>query len=309
MNYEIVHRTVYEYSSEVSVSQHVVHLTPRNLPGQQCLRHELMVEPVPALVTSREDYFGNSTRFFTMAGAHRTLVVTAHSEVALYPRRWPEPNKTPAWERARGYADRSENLTIEAQEYVYPSALIPALPVLGDYARPSFSAGRPLLEAVLNLTRRIFTDFTFDPKATTVATPLEEVINKRRGVCQDFAHFQIGCLRALGLPARYVSGYLETLPPPGKTKLVGSDASHAWVQVFVPGHGWIEVDPTNNLMPSDRHIVVAWGRDFEDVSPIRGVISGGDKHLLKVAVDVTPVTPKPVATPSQSQSESPEYSV
>jgi len=304
VNYEIVHRTVYEYSSEVSVSQHVVHLTPRNLPSQQCLRHELIVEPAPALVTSREDYFGNSTSFFTMAGAHRTLVVTARSEVSLYPRRWPTPDTTPAWERARGYADRSENLTIEAQEFIYPSILIPALPALSEYARPSFSPGRPVLEAVLDLTRRIFTDFTFDPKATTVATPLEEVIRKRRGVCQDFAHFQIGCLRALGLPARYVSGYLETQPPPGKTKLVGSDASHAWVQVFVPDYGWIEVDPTNNVMPSDRHIVVAWGRDFEDVSPIRGVISGGDKHMLKVAVDVTPVTPKPEATSNQNQRQS-----
>lgn len=292
MNYEIIHRTVYEYSSEVSVSQHVVHLTPRNLPGQQCLRHELLVEPTPALVTSREDYFGNATSFFTMAGAHRTLVVTARSEVALYSRHWPAPEKTPAWERARGNANRTAGLTIEAQEYIYPSTLIPALPALSEYARPSFSAGRPLLEAVLDLTGRIFTDFTFDPKATTVATPLEEVIGKRRGVCQDFAHFQIGCLRALGLPARYVSGYLETLPPPGKTKLVGSDASHAWVQFFVPEHGWLEVDPTNNIMPSDRHIVVGWGRDFEDVSPIRGVISGGDKHTLNVAVDVTPLTEK-----------------
>ena len=304
MNYEIIHRTVYEYSSEVSVSQHVVHLTPRNLPGQQCLRHELLVEPVPTLVTSREDYFGNPTRFFTMAGAHRTLVVTARSEVALYPRRWPVPEKTPAWERARGNADRTASLTIEAQEYIYPSTLIPALSALGDYARPSFSAGRPLLEAVLDLTRRIHTDFTFDPKATTVATPLEEVISKRRGVCQDFAHFQIGCLRALGLPSRYVSGYLETLPPPGKTKLVGSDASHAWVQLFVPEYGWVEVDPTNNIMPSDRHIVVGWGRDFEDVSPIRGVISGGDKHTLNVAVDVTPLTTKAEALANQTQRQS-----
>jgi transglutaminase-like putative cysteine protease len=304
VNYEIVHRTVYEYSSEVSVSQHVVHLTPRNLTGQQCLRHELLVEPEPALLTSREDYFGNPTRFFTMAGAHRTLVVTARSEVTLNPRRWPTPDKSPAWELARGCADRTANLTIEAQEYIYPSTLIPALPGLSEYARPSFPASRPLLEAVLDLTRRIFTDFTFDPKATTVATPLEEVIGKRRGVCQDFAHFQIGCLRALGLPARYVSGYLETLPPPGKTKLVGSDASHAWVQVFTPDHGWIEVDPTNNVMPSDRHIVVGWGRDFEDVSPIRGVISGGGKHTLSVAVDVTPLTAKVEVPPSQTQGQS-----
>ena len=288
MNYEIVHRTVYEYSSEVSVSQHVVHLTPRNLPSQQCLRHELTVEPAPALMTERADYFGNATRFFTMAGPHRTLVVTARSEVVVYPRHWPVPGETSAWELARYISDSVVGLPLDVQEFVYPSILIPALPALYDYAQSSFSAGRPLLEAVLELTRRIHTEFTFDPKATTVATPLEQVIEKRRGVCQDFAHFQIGCLRALGLPARYVSGYLETLPPDGEAKLVGSDASHAWVQTYVPQVGWVDVDPTNNMMASERHIVVSWGRDFDDVSPIRGVISGGGKHLLKVAVDVVP---------------------
>jgi transglutaminase-like putative cysteine protease len=146
-----------------------------------------------------------------------------------------------------------------------------------------------MLAAVLDLTRRMFNDFKFDPKATTIATPLEQVIKDRRGVCQDFAHFQIGCFRALGLPARYVSGYLETRPPPGKPKLAGADASHAWVQVFIPPAGWVDVDPTNNLLPSDRHVTVAWGRDFDDVSPIRGVIVGGGKHALGVAVDVTPL--------------------
>ena len=289
MNYEIIHRTVYEYSSEVSVSQHVSHLTPRPMVGQQCLRHDLQVEPAPALVTNREDYFGNPTCFFSMAGAHRTLVVTARSEVVVQRRHWPAPEETTAWELVRCNYDQAGNsITIDVQEFVYPSALIPALPALAEYARPSFIAGRPILEAVRELTTRIFTDFTFDPKATTVATPLEQVIEKRRGVCQDFAHFQIGCLRSLGLPARYVSGYLETLPPPGKPKLVGSDASHAWVQVFVPGIGWVDTDPTNNMLASDRHIVVAWGRDFDDVSPIRGVISGGGRHSLNVAVDVIP---------------------
>lgn len=291
MNYEIVHRTVYEYSSEVSVSHHVVHLTPRTLPHQQCLRHELVVEPAPALVTHRDDYFGNSTRFFTMAGAHRTLVVTARSEVTVHPRHWPAPEGTAAWELARYISDNVVNLPLDVQEYVYPSAFVPALSALAEYARPSFTPGRPLLEAALELTRRIHADFVFDPKATTVATPLEQVIAQRRGVCQDFAHFQIGCLRAMGLPARYVSGYLETLPPAGEAKLVGSDASHAWVQTFLPNFGWVDADPTNNMLASERHIVVAWGRDFDDVSPVRGVISGGGKHTLKVAVDVVPRTP------------------
>ena len=172
MNYEIIHRTVYEYSSDVSVSQHVVHLTPRTLLGQQCLRHELTVEPAPVLVTSREDYFGNPSRFFTMAGAHRTLVVTARSEVAVHPRFWPAPEETPAWELSRCKPDRPANIPLDVQEYVYPSALISALPALTEYARASFPAGRPLLEAALDLSRRIHTDFVFDPKATTVATPL-----------------------------------------------------------------------------------------------------------------------------------------
>jgi transglutaminase-like putative cysteine protease len=258
------------------------------MPGQQCLRHELLVEPAPALVVQREDYFGNPTRFFTMAGAHRILVVIARSEVIVQPRHWPNPDETPAWELVRNSFNRPSEQTLQALEYIYPSAFVPALPDLESYARPSFSAGRPVLEAVIDLTQRIHREFTFDPKATTVATPLEQVIAKRRGVCQDFAHLQIGCLRALGLPARYVSGYLETLPPEGKAKLVGSDASHAWLQVFVPGSGWIDVDPTNDMLASDRHIVVAWGRDFDDVSPIRGVISGGGKHTLNVAVDVNP---------------------
>jgi transglutaminase-like putative cysteine protease len=177
----------------------------------------------------------------------------------------------------------------EMQEFVFPSSLIRRLPALGDYAAGSFVAGRPLLEAIMDLTRRIHGDLKFDPKATTVATPLEQVIRNGRGVCQDFAHFQIGCLRAIGLPARYVSGYLETLPPPGKPKLVGADASHAWVQAFVPPVGWIDIDPTNNLIASDRYITVARGRDFDDVSPIRGVIVGGGKHELSVGVDVTPL--------------------
>jgi len=289
--YQITHRTTYVYTSEVTVSQHIARLRPRSFPGQTCLSHELDIAPASGILTSRTDYFGNPTHFFTMSGAHRELTVISRSMVAVAKRAWPAPDKTPAWQTL--LPSTAESLPLEAHEYIYPSAYVPHLPALADYAQASFTTGRPLLEAAADLMHRIFTEFAFDPTATTVATPLETVLQKRRGVCQDFAHLQIGCLRSLGLPARYVSGYLETLPPPGKTKLIGADASHAWVQLYVPGFGWVDLDPTNNILAGSRHITVAWGRDFDDVSPIRGVIGGGGKHTLSVAVDVTPVTDEP----------------
>jgi transglutaminase-like putative cysteine protease len=181
-------------------------------------------------------------------------------------------------------------MALEASDFIFDSPLIRARESYLHYAQVSFTPGRPILEAALDLTKPIHSDFKFDPTATSVATPLEEVFKHRRGVCQDFAHFQIGCLRSLGLPARYVSGYVETDPPPGQQRLAGADASHAWVSLFCPGLGWLDVDPTNNMVPSSRHITVAWGRDFSDISPIRGVILGSGEHRLKVAVDVVPLT-------------------
>jgi len=297
--YQITHRTSYVYTSEVTVSQHIARLHPRTFPGQTCLAHELEIVPKPSQITTHKDYFGNTTHFFTIAGAHRELTVTTRSTAEVVAREWPQPDKTPAWETL--IEPRETSLPLEAHEFIFPSAYVPHLPALADYARPSFPPGRPLLEAAADLMRRIFTEFTFDPTATTIATPLETVLQKRRGVCQDFAHLQIGCLRSLGLPTRYVSGYLETLPPPGKTKLVGADASHAWLQLYVPGFGWVDLDPTNNILAGARHITLAWGRDFDDVSPIRGVIEGGGKHSLSVAVDVSPIADS-IQTSSQSQS-------
>jgi transglutaminase-like putative cysteine protease len=290
VRYEILHRTTYTYNNEVSVSHHVARLTPRTLAAQNCVEHDVTIEPHASITTHYDDYFGNRTTFFTVARPHRTLVITARSRVELTTQTVPPEGETVPWESARVVnGEDNSGIAAEVQEFVFPSSLIRRLPELADYAGASFVAGRPFLEGVLDLTRRIHEDLKFDARATTVATPLEQVIRNRRGVCQDFAHFQIGCLRALGLPARYVSGYLETLPPPGKPKLVGADASHAWVQIFIPPFGWIDVDPTNNLIAADRHITVARGRDFDDVSPIRGVIVGGGKHELSVGVDVTPV--------------------
>jgi transglutaminase-like putative cysteine protease len=264
------------------VSHHVARLSPRALPHQECLGHQLEIEPPPAAMKSHVDYFGNVTTFFVMEGAHRGMTVRARSTVALTPKDVPAPSGTPPWEAGRDH----DALPLDAIECLFDSASIHASDELSAYARPSFPPGRPLLEAVADLTRRIHEDFTFDPQATTIATPLGDVLRLRRGVCQDFARLGIACLRSLGLAAHYVSGYLETVPPPGRPRLAGADASHAWLAVYCPGLGWIDVDPTNNLLPSTTHVTLAWGRDYSDVAPIRGVILGGGHHSLQVSVDM-----------------------
>jgi transglutaminase-like putative cysteine protease len=290
MNYEITHTTTYDYRDTVSVSHHVFRLTPRGLSHQRCLSHEVHIDPPPAVTSPHIDYFGNAVTFVTVEGAHRRLIVKSSSQVAVMRPPLPDPAETPTWETVRE-SSRGQQIGsgLDASEFIFNSPLVVATDKFGDYARPSFTRERPLLEAVLDLTRRIHGDFKFDPKATTIATPLEQVFKNRRGVCQDFAHLEIACLRSLRLPTRYVSGYLETDPPPNQPRLAGADASHAWVSFFCAGIGWIDVDPTNSLLPTTRHITVAWGRDYSDVSPIRGVILGGGGHSLKVAVDVVPV--------------------
>lgn len=282
MTYDLVHTTRYEYSDSVSVSHHVARLTPRVLPHQDCLHHELQIEPAAAMRRTHVDYFGNTVTFFVMEGLHTGLTVRARSTVVIRPTLVPAPASTPPWEAARDH----DVLPLDAIECLFDSTSIQASEELAAYARPSFPSGRPVLDAVVELTRHIHEDFTFDPRATTVWTPLSDVFRLRRGVCQDFARLEIACLRSLGLAARYVSGYLETVPPPGTPRLAGADASHAWLAVYCPGSGWIDVDPTNNLLPSTAHVTLAWGRDYSDVSPIRGVILGGGDHSLQVSVDV-----------------------
>jgi len=288
--FEVAHITVYEYHSPVTVSHHLMRLSPRSLSRQRRITHDIEVDPEPAVVKRRVDYFGNDTTFATIERTHRCLRVTSRSRVAVSPAFIPESSETPCWESVRGLCriDRTSSV-LEATEFTFASPLVPLDASFADYAAPSFEPNRPILEAVADLTARIHAEFQFDPTATTVSTPLPEVLANRRGVCQDFAHLQIACLRALGLPARYVSGYLETLPPPGQPKLVGSDASHAWVSFFCPGIGWIDADPTNNLFPSMQHITLGWGRDYSDISPVRGVILGSGQHQLRVAVDVVPL--------------------
>jgi len=282
VQYEVVHTTRYDYSESVAVSHHMARLSPRVLPYQQRLQHDLLIEPPPAVMTTHTDYFGNAVTYFAMQGAHKRLIVRARSQVTMQAPSLPASSNTPPWEAV---ADRA-TLPLEALEFLFDAALIPVSTELRAYARAAFAPGRPLLDAVLELTRRIHDDFTFDREATTVATPLADVFKSRRGVCQDFARLEIACLRSLGLPARYVSGYLETVPPADSPRLVGADASHAWLTVYCPEVGWIPVDPTNNLVPSLTHVTLAWGRDYTDVSPIHGVILGGGDHTLRVNVDV-----------------------
>jgi transglutaminase-like putative cysteine protease len=287
MLYRVAHTTTYDYTQPVTLCHNVAHLSPRAAPRQTCRHSELLVTPPPAVCHARTDYFGNPVTFFTVQEPHQKLTVISKHLTAVRPFVAPEPTQTPPWEEARAVVpgDRRPE-ALDAFQFVFDSPYVRTAAELAEYAAPSFPAGRPILTAALDLTRRIHADFRFDPEATTVATTVAEVLAGRRGVCQDFAHLQIGCLRSLGLAARYVSGYLLTTPPPGRQRLLGVDASHAWVSLYCPGTGWVDLDPTNDLIPSDEHIVLAWGRDYDDVSPLKGVILGGGRHTVAVAVAV-----------------------
>ena len=289
MRYRVRHTTTYAYSNTVSVCHNELHLCPRQSSRQTCSFHELLVYPEAVLMSRSVDYFGNPVTFFTLQEPHQALTMTANSVVEVTAVDVPQVMDSPAWEDVRDAVrlDRSAE-GLEAYQFVFDSPFVETSAELTAYATPSFAPRRPLLAAVRELTDRIFTEFTYDPGATAVNTPLSDVMQHRRGVCQDFAHLQIGCLRALGVPVRYVSGYLVTQPA-GSSPLVGADASHAWLSVYCPGYGWVDVDPTNNLWPSDGHVTVAFGRDYGDVSPIKGVFLGGGDHTLEVAVDVIPV--------------------
>jgi transglutaminase-like putative cysteine protease len=290
MIYRIVHRTTYKYKYPVSVGNHVACLKPRTLLHHQLTRSELRIQPFPATRTERLDYFGNLLCFFTVQEPHKELVVEARSEVMMDGNATPRPQQSLHWEEAaRLLANDHSPAGLEAYQFGFESPRIRIRPEFASYALQSFTPGRPMHDALLDLTARIHKDFRFDSKSTNVRTPTEEVFRKRRGVCQDFAHLQIACLRSLNIAARYVSGYLRTYPPPGQPRLVGADASHAWVSAYCPGIGWLDMDPTNNVVPSDGHVTLAWGRDYGDVSPLRGLILGGGAHTLKVGVDMEPL--------------------
>jgi len=288
MRYQITHTTEYEYQKSVSACHNEIHLIPRSYARQNCLGYQLEIEPMPLDYQERRDFFGNKVASFSIHQPHARLRVTAKSEVVVEAEK-PQLDfyRNIRWEsvceRLHGDAEQ-ENL--EARQYLLDSLLVAGSAELANYARPSFSKGRFLMEAVHDLMQRIHVDFIYDPHFSTVSTPLAEVLMHRRGVCQDFAHLAIGCLRTQGIPARYVSGYVETIPPPGQPRMIGADASHAWFSVYIPDKGWLDFDPTNNQMPMDRHVTLAWGRDYSDVTPLKGVIFGGGAHSVNVSVDV-----------------------
>jgi transglutaminase-like putative cysteine protease len=287
----IIHETHYRYSAPVVLSQQLLHLTPRELPWQACERHRITVEPSAGEIAERADYYGNRTMHLLVAVPHEALVVRAESEVNVKPRAR-ERRSAPktSWEalRARLRALDAPPL-VEPAEFLFESPHVERLRELADYAVKSFTARRGILEAATDLARRIHKDFKFDRTATSVSTPLRQVLKDRRGVCQDFAHLMIGCLRSIGLAARYVSGYILTAPPPGRARLVGADASHAWASVYCGERaGWVDIDPTNNCIVDDAHVTLGWGRDFGDVTPMRGVILGGGSQSLAVRVTVRP---------------------
>jgi transglutaminase-like putative cysteine protease len=287
MKYQVSHVTRYQYRETASLSHNELFLTPRQTPAQRCMDHTLTLSPPPSAMSRRTDYFGNGVTATTVQMPHALFEITAKSRVALHPPPAPVPEQTAPWEQVMAAVRRHATPEdLDAFQYVFPS---PMIPVSGDMARWAgdlFPPGEPFLRGASRLMERIFTQFKYDPGATSTTTPPAAAFELKRGVCQDFAHIAIACLRALGLPARYVSGYLHTQPPPGKDRLKGAEASHAWFSVFLPGTGWVDLDPTNNVMPFDQHLTLAWGRDYSDVTPVKGTVLGGGRHQLSVAVDV-----------------------
>ncbi|MGE5154323.1 MAG: transglutaminase family protein [Bdellovibrio bacteriovorus] len=289
MRFRVTHVTHYSYTEPVSLCHSLLHLKPhRQGPnGQRCLASQLRIDPWPAVNREHQDFFGNRVNYFSIQQSHSALEVTALSDVEVSRPALPDPATTLPWELAleRLHGGRDPAL-VDGRIFALPSPLVPLEPAATTYAADSFTPGRPILEATRELMGRIFAEFEYDPHFTTVATPVAEVMEHRRGVCQDFAHVAIAGLRGLGLAARYVSGYLETLPPAGQPKLRGSDASHAWFSILVPELGWVDFDPTNDQTLGEQHITTAVGRDFQDVTPMRGIFYGGGAHDLRVAVDV-----------------------
>jgi transglutaminase-like putative cysteine protease len=305
----ILHTTTYRYQGSVDMAQHMVHLSPVDAPGQQVHKHTLRITPEPASRSQTVDVFGNLRTFFSLQSRHETLTVEADSTVLTR-----APAELPhsaawqklSWERVREHFRYHAHAPFDpASEFLFASPFVPRDDAFATFARPAFTPGLPMLEAARALMERIHTEMTFEPDSTEVNTPALQALEQGKGVCQDFAHIMLGCLRSLGLPARYVSGYLLTQPPPGKPRLIGADASHAWVSVYVPHPpeaantedagaqgAWFDFDPTNNRCgwgsPGEDYVTLATGRDFADISPMRGVIQGGAQHTLKVGVTVGP---------------------
>jgi len=291
----ISHVTHYDYASRVDLAMHLLHLQPLSRADQQLEDFRLDIDPPATRNQASLDYFGNPQHHLTLTTPHHALTVRAESRVRRLAAATPKPSASLAWESVRAAMRyRAGQPWLPAAEFCFPSAFVPLHPAFQAYAQLEFTPGRPLLEAAIGLMARIHHEFTYATASTDLTTPALEAFSRRQGVCQDFAHIMIACLRSLGLPARYVSGYLLTHPPPGQPRLLGVDASHAWLAVWCPQHDWVELDPTNNLIAAQSHAVIACGRDYADVAPLRGVIQGGGSHTLSVAVSVAPEGETPV---------------
>ncbi|UVK89002.1 transglutaminase family protein [Pseudomonas sp. B21-051] len=292
-HYQIFHDTCYHYDSPVSLAQQLAHLWPRECTWQRCTEQQLLISPQPTTRRDELDVFGNPLTRLAFERPHDELQVNARLTVEVLVRPQADFDLSPAWEQTRNALTYSSlplsAEMLEACRYRFQSPYVHLKRSFVEFSESCFPPGRPLLLGVQALMQKIFSEFTFDAEATQVATPLVEVLERRRGVCQDFAHLMLACVRSRGLAARYISGYLLTQPPPGQPRLIGADASHAWVSVFCPVLGWVDFDPTNNVQPALEHITLAWGRDFSDVSPLRGVILGGGSHDPEVRVTVMPL--------------------
>jgi transglutaminase-like putative cysteine protease len=310
VRYRISHTTQYRYSQPVDLCQNEARLHPRDFWRQTCQTSHFDISPAPSDFIERVDFFGNHVTYFAVQQAHTELTVTSISEVVVFAKPASlNANSSASWESVQALLSNAPQQQtqmqgqqsqiqqqstspdkilelLDARQYVLDSPMVVTSAELKQYAQKSFLPNRPLVEVVQDLMLRIFTDFTYDPSFTTIATPLSAVLAHKRGVCQDFAHLAIACLRSYGMAARYISGYIETVTEPGQQRLVGADASHAWFAVYVPAMGWLEFDPTNNTVPYEQHITLAWGRDYSDVTPLKGIAFGGGQHTLSVSVDV-----------------------
>jgi transglutaminase-like putative cysteine protease len=290
MKFEVNHRTSYQYRAPVAQSHHAIHLRPRELASQTVIHHSLLIEPAPVSNTEMADSFGNAVVLLRIEEQHAEFIVNARSTIEAKRSTLPEISRSPPWENASELAGKREGrIDVGVRQFVCRSRHAPVSQDIRSFAQGSFPPGRSVVDGAMHLTRRIFEEFTFDPKATDISTPVARVLEMRRGVCQDFAHLAISAHRALGIPARYVSGYLMTRPPPGQAKLKGADASHAWLSVWSGEQGWVDFDPTNGIIPKGEHITLAYGRDYDDISPISGVLLGGGDQTMTVSVDVDPV--------------------
>ncbi|HAI12895.1 MAG TPA: transglutaminase [Phycisphaerales bacterium] len=308
MQYRLTHITEYHYGVAATVSHSAVHMLPREVSNQTWQNFDLIITPTPDVFQKHVDFFGNSAAFAAVQQPHKQLIIKLVGTVDVQPRQPLLQNMSRPWEQVRDKLITDlTNDGLDAYQYCFDSPLAPGLQMLQAYTLKSFTPGRPILDAAKDLSERIHVDFKFDPTSTTILTTVQKVFEQRSGVCQDFAHLMIACLRSLDLPARYVSGYLRTYPPPGKPRLIGADASHAWAAVYCPDNGWVDFDPTNSQIVNNDHITLAWGRDFEDVSPVKGVVLGGGNHQIRVSVDVEPLntsTLAPVVGQNMSQSQS-----